>query len=241
MIILKSLQKAMQVVGLLFTYSHKRVYRIYRWISFLILSSMIQPSVSFNNFFSSSTKFFVQKKIVYTQCLYLYVNHKDLIKATEMCVFVVAEAVMMAKVLFIIYNQKSVVLLLKDLQEIANESKDFFCSLNFYENSPSKIRQRFDCLEPNCSSDTIMKLNSSVNVLLECLALLVVFLSVVQLWRFSTENCRVHMLHICTVIHIKDCQLWSYYGFEIVKFSSNSFPVFHMISNVLQDMKLRTL
>ncbi len=40
-----------------------------------------------------------------------------------MCVFVVAEAVMMAKVLFIIYNQKSVVRLLTDLQEMANESK----------------------------------------------------------------------------------------------------------------------
>lgn len=32
----------------------------------------------------------------------------------------------MAKVLFIIYNQKSVVLLLKDLQEMANESKTFY-------------------------------------------------------------------------------------------------------------------
>lgn len=32
----------------------------------------------------------------------------------------------MAKVLFIIYNQKSVVLLLKDLQEMADESKNIF-------------------------------------------------------------------------------------------------------------------
>lgn len=37
--------------------------------------------------------------------------------------FVVAEAVMMAKVLFIIYNQKSVVRLFKDLQQMADESK----------------------------------------------------------------------------------------------------------------------
>lgn len=49
----------------------------------------------------------------------------DLVKATEMCVFVVAEAVMMAKVLFLIYNQKSVVILLNDLQKMADESKIF--------------------------------------------------------------------------------------------------------------------
>lgn len=49
--------------------------------------------------------------------------YKDLIKATEICVFVVAEAVMMGKVLFIIYSQKSVVRLLKDLQQMADESK----------------------------------------------------------------------------------------------------------------------
>lgn len=52
-------------------------------------------------------------------------NYKDLIKATEICVFVVAEGVMMAKVLFIIYNQKLVIILLKELQEMANESKIF--------------------------------------------------------------------------------------------------------------------
>lgn len=41
--------------------------------------------------------------------------------------FVVAEAVMMGKVLFIIYNQKSVIRLLKDLQQMADESN--ICSL----------------------------------------------------------------------------------------------------------------
>lgn len=39
----------------------------------------------------------------------------------------------MAKVLFIIYNQKSVVRLLKDLQEMANESKIFYNDSNFSE------------------------------------------------------------------------------------------------------------
>ncbi|KAJ6643281.1 Odorant receptor 9a [Pseudolycoriella hygida] len=98
MIVLKSLQKAMQVVGLLFPYSDGVLYRIYRWTSFFILASMLQPS-----------------------CRYLYVYYQDLIKATEICVFAVAEAVMMAKVLFIIYNQKSVIRLLKELQEMADE------------------------------------------------------------------------------------------------------------------------
>lgn len=45
MIVIKTTQKTMKAVGLLFTTSETIAYKIYRWISFGILCVLFQPSV----------------------------------------------------------------------------------------------------------------------------------------------------------------------------------------------------
>jgi len=50
-------------------------------------------------------------------------NYKNLIKATEVCIYIAAEGVMMAKAIFMFFNQELIRGVLKDLQTMANESK----------------------------------------------------------------------------------------------------------------------
>lgn len=47
MIVIKSTQKTMQMVGLLFTSTESLPYIIYRWFSFAILSILFEPSVNY--------------------------------------------------------------------------------------------------------------------------------------------------------------------------------------------------
>lgn len=45
MIVIKTTQRTMKAVGLLFTSSEKLTYQIYRWISFGILCILFEPAV----------------------------------------------------------------------------------------------------------------------------------------------------------------------------------------------------
>lgn len=47
----------------------------------------------------------------------------DLIKATEVCIYIAAEGVMMAKAIFMFFNSELIRGVLEDLQLMANESK----------------------------------------------------------------------------------------------------------------------
>ncbi len=57
------------------------------------------------------------------QCHFLLDNYTDLIKVTEVCIYIAAEGVMMVKAIFMFYNQKLIRGVLEDLQTMANESK----------------------------------------------------------------------------------------------------------------------
>lgn len=106
MIVIKTTQKTMKSVGLLFTASETFTYKIYRWISFCILCVLFEPS-----------------------CHYLVENYRDLIRATEVCIYIAAEGVMMAKAIFMFSNYKLIRGVLEDLQQMANESKMIYYQL----------------------------------------------------------------------------------------------------------------
>lgn len=100
MIVINTTQKTMKVVGLLFTASETFAYKIYRWISFGILCALFEPS-----------------------CHFLLENYNNLIRATEVCIYIAAEGVMMAKAIFMFFNHKLIRSVLEDLQLMANKSK----------------------------------------------------------------------------------------------------------------------
>lgn len=47
----------------------------------------------------------------------------DLVRATEVCIYIAAEGVMMVKAVFMFYNQNLIREVLEDLQSMANESE----------------------------------------------------------------------------------------------------------------------